>query len=55
MNYRESRSMRDEGRGRDSFFYWGRKVDNVGVAAIMLIAAMVVIGTPIFLVWMIFG
>jgi len=47
--------MRDEGKGRDSFFYWGRKVDNVGLAAVMLLAALVVIGIPITLIWLIFG
>jgi hypothetical protein len=47
--------MRDEGKGRDSFFYWGRKVDNLGLAAVMLLAAIVVIGLPILVLWAIFG
>jgi hypothetical protein len=47
--------MHDEGKGRDSFFWWGRKVDNVGLAALTLLAALVVIGIPIALAWMVFG
>jgi hypothetical protein len=35
--------------------FMGERMDNVGLAAVMLLAAFVVIGLPLLAVWALFG